>query len=99
MFLYSLVSSQLDRSKCSTLHPMAGRYVISGTNSTSLGSIPVTCMLLLHTGKMSKKIHRGVLIKLQIHARTYAHTSSVCVCVCVCVSACVRACVRACVSA
>ena len=40
MFLYSAVSSPLDRSECSALPP--GRPAHSDTNSTSLGSILAT---------------------------------------------------------
>ena len=39
MFLYSAVSSALDRSKCFTLFAFPGRPVHSDTNSTSPGSI------------------------------------------------------------
>ena len=52
MFLYSVVSSPLDRSKRFTLFALPGRPVHSNTNSTSLGSILATHQL--RTNKAGK---------------------------------------------
>ena len=53
MFLYSVVSSPLDRSKCFTLFALPGRPVHSDTNSASPGSILVMQQLRVTTKSLT----------------------------------------------